>query len=104
MKHGKIVGGAFILAPTTIKIVISNPSREQYTANGYLPVRESEMPVNEGFYYIPSYAEEDGVIVQSWQEHEIPQEDADLEQRVENLEETVNDMLGGDEDEEGQTV
>ena len=49
---------------------------ETYIGCGYYPVRYTEMPEKEDFYYIPYYELENNEIVQKWEEHELPEPDA----------------------------
>lgn len=51
------------------EFVISNPTQEQLTEAGYKPLVTDEMPIKEGFYYIPYYEELEEVIVKKWEEH-----------------------------------
>lgn len=49
-------------------------SEETYNAIGYLRFERTEMPEKEGFHYVPFYEVENNVLVEKWEEHEIPPE------------------------------
>lgn len=54
-------------------------SEEIYNAIGYFRLERTEAPSKEGFYFTPFYVVEDNVLVQKWEEHEIPpEEDTDV--------------------------
>lgn len=73
--YGKLVDGALVYANTPITINdiptwTNDPAI--YAAEGYLPVVRSDMPKQDGYWYEMTYVEQDGAIVQTWIEHEIP--------------------------------
>ncbi|MBQ2995926.1 MAG: hypothetical protein IJE22_01645 [Oscillibacter sp.] len=73
MKYGKLVDGHLVPAPNPLLGPIFkhyNPTEEVYRKFGYLPVVETAPP-EEG-YYEPSWAEQEGKIVQVWTEAEPP--------------------------------
>ena len=45
---------------------------EKYAEMGFYPVENTEMPVKDGFYYDSRYEQQNGKVVQVWDEHEIP--------------------------------
>lgn len=76
MIYAKLVNSYLSYAPHRLMIGdkwVYNPTEEQLTELGYLPVVESEQPVtDEQHYAVCSWAEEDGHIVQSWTIEELP--------------------------------
>ena len=52
-------------------------SEEIYNKIGYLRFERTEAPIKDGFYYAPFYEEENGVLLQKWEEHENPPEEED---------------------------
>lgn len=46
-------------------------SEEIYNRMGYLRYIRSEMPVKEGFYFVPYYVNEDNCLLQKWEEKEV---------------------------------
>ncbi len=68
-------------------------SEEIYNAIGYLRFERTEAPGRENFYYIPFYEEENGVLLQKWEEHEIPKEENFGEEDIKKaIEEGVNSI------------
>lgn len=57
-------------------------SEEVYNKIGYLRFERTEAPVKDGFYYVPFYKEENGVLLQKWEEHEIPEEKSFGEEEI----------------------
>ena len=76
MNYAKLVNGFPTYAPRRLIISdkwVYNPTAEQLTELGYMPVVESEPPVtDEQHYALCSWAEVDGQIVQSWTVEELP--------------------------------
>ena len=77
-KYGKLVDGRvqYMPIPLTVGDVptwTNDPAI--YAAEGYLPVEHHAKPVREGYWYELSWQEQDGVIRQTWVEHEIPPTD-----------------------------
>lgn len=75
---GKIENGEMVYAPTPLSINgiptwTNDPAI--YAVEGYLPIVHSDMPERDGYWYELTYQVRDGVIVQTWVEHEIPQTD-----------------------------
>lgn len=73
--YGKIVDGNLIYAPVPLPVGgvptwTNNPAI--YAGEGYLPVQHSEKPEREGYWYERVWEEQDGVIRETWVEHEIP--------------------------------
>lgn len=120
--YGKIIDGNLVSAPDpmvaditnketgkTARYKIYNPRPEQYEAEGYLEVIETEYPeASEGDavkYYEKRYIERDGKIYGEWVETEAPEETepvptveervADLEEKTDDLGEALNMILEG---------
>lgn len=47
---------------------------EVYIAEGYYPIVRTDEPIKEGFYYTFYWEQDGNVIIQKWEEHEIPDE------------------------------
>ena len=77
-KYGQLKDGALQYAPNKLIIgaeQVFNAPIEIYAAQGWLPVIKTECPeAEEGFYYSPTYIEQDGTIVQQWEKVEVPNE------------------------------
>ncbi|MBQ8026971.1 MAG: hypothetical protein IJ261_02520 [Clostridia bacterium] len=77
--YARLDRGNFEHAPNKLVIgdrQIFNATAEQYASLGWLPIVKTDQPEGgEGYYYTPVYTESDGVIVQSWEKHEIPETD-----------------------------
>lgn len=82
MKYGKIICGALQVPqnyPCSIELdgqTIHNPTEEQYTAAGYLPIEETQSEEREGKVAIATYKvnKTKTKIVQSWQYLDEPEE------------------------------
>lgn len=78
MNFGKITGDYGVeYAPSPLVIDGENVWTnipETYFAQGYYPVIKTEMPEKEGYHYISYWEQENGSVVQKWEEHEIPPE------------------------------
>lgn len=46
-----------------------------YAAEGYLPVVFTDKPMRAGYVYTSQFIEQDGKLVQTWIEHEVPPTD-----------------------------
>lgn len=71
MKYGKLVNGAIKYASTflrTEEALIINPTKEQYEQAGYKAIAETEMPIKDGYYYVPYYEDDGSQIIQKWRE------------------------------------
>ena len=76
--YGKLVDGALVYANTPIMVgdtLVWTNDPAIYAAEGYLPVVRTDMPQQDGYWYDLTWVEQDGAIVQTWVEHEIPQTD-----------------------------
>ena len=105
--YGKIIDGNLVSAPNpmftnitnketgkTARYKVYNPRPEQYEAEGYLEVIETEYPETDGFYK-KYYVERDGKIYGEWVETEAPEifePKPTLEERTTALEEKTNDL------------
>lgn len=94
--------GTITPAPRTLPgvgCVHYNPSASMYEAAGYLPIVHTDPPEvgeNETVSYISRFEEQDGRAVQLWEAAEPPEPAAPtLDDRVANLEQTVDTMLTG---------
>ena len=73
--YAKLIDGELTPAPRKIQRVIDgeqyityNPTGEMLEEQGWLPVVETPMPeAPEGYHYEPTYTEDGGEIVQSWE-------------------------------------
>jgi hypothetical protein len=52
-------------------------SEEIYNAIGYFRLERTEAPLKEGFYFTPFYELENNVLLEKWEEHEIPPQEED---------------------------
>ena len=51
-------------------------SEKIYNNIGYLRLERTDAPIaEEGYYYEPYYVVKDNVLVEEWEEHEVPQEE-----------------------------
>ncbi len=92
--YGKIIDGKLELAssPMTVgKYKIYNPRPEQYEAEGYLKIIETEYPVEADKLYVKEYAEQDGAIYEIWVEAKMPEHTPSLEERVSAVESQITD-------------
>lgn len=69
-------------------------SEEIYNAMGYFRFERTEAPSKDGFYFTPFYELENNVLLQKWEEHEMPSEEetATEEQIKEAIAEGVNSI------------
>lgn len=72
---------ALIYAPVPLIIdgikVWTNIS-EKYIGQGYYPIKKSEKPKKDGFYYTSFYEIENGYVVQKWVEHKIETDSSEV--------------------------
>ena len=50
-------------------------SEEIYNAIGYFRIKRTDAPIKDGFYFTPFYEIEGNVLLEKWEEHEIPPEE-----------------------------
>ena len=69
--------GSTMLAPTPLRIVISNPSDERYRYEGWLEKRYSEKPEYDHVtqYITDNWVQDGQYAVQVWTVHDIPVSD-----------------------------
>lgn len=94
--YGKIENGVFNIAPNKLKTensLIYNPSVSMLIQQGYKEIITSPMPVNQGYYYTPSYIDDGIYIQQSWVEH--IQEDDEITQLQLAVAELAELVTGG---------
>ena len=70
LKDNSLVYAPNILFDGDVQII--NATAEKYAENGYLPIERTTQPEAEGYYFTPVYTERNGKIVESWEQHEIP--------------------------------
>ncbi|MBE6606880.1 MAG: hypothetical protein E7635_07605 [Ruminococcaceae bacterium] len=104
--YAKLLNGILMVAPLNMiceievkgiekKYQVFNPTPEQYTNAGYLPVIETDYPENDESnfkYYEKVYTERDGIIYGEWAECDAPQNDTpapSYEERIAALEEEL---------------
>ena len=85
LKDNNLVYAPNILFDGNVQII--NATAEKYAENGYLPIERTTQPEAEGYYFTPVYAEQNGKIVESWEQHEIPEPEATEADYVAALEE-----------------
>ncbi len=73
--YGKIIDGKFVIAPNPMVLggyKLYNPRPEQYKAEGYLEIVETDYPDTDK-YYEKKYVERDGKIHGEWVEAKAPE-------------------------------
>lgn len=87
--------------PNPFAATIANPNEAQKAALaemfGWLEMVYTETPeYDPETEYVTSYwQEEDGKAVQQWEVHELPPPEPTIEDRVDNLEQNVADLVNG---------
>lgn len=74
-KYGQLKENNLVYAPNILydgDVQIINASAEKYAENGYFPIEHTTQPEAEGFYFTPVYTEQNGKIVEGWEQHETP--------------------------------
>lgn len=72
--YGKFIDEKFVFAPNPMTVgeyKVYNPTPENYKAEGYLEIIETEYPADNK-YYVKRYTERDGAIYETWIEAEMP--------------------------------
>ena len=88
--------------PNPVTLTIANPSEEQKEAvaqlGGWLAMVYTDAPAYdpETQYVTDYWEEEDGQAVQHWEVHDKPVEPPTIEERVDNLEQNVGDLISGE--------
>ena len=71
--YGKLVDGVLQYAPNPIKtdngIIWSNEA-DVHLEHGYKAINFTKRPFKEGYYYTPTWVENETTIEQGWTEHE----------------------------------
>lgn len=71
--------------------------KDKFIQAGYFPIERTEQPQKDGYYFSFSWVQENGVIVQKWEEHEITEEEVDSGTgETDNLAEELLDIIGGE--------
>ncbi len=70
LKDNNLVYAPNILFDGEVQII--NASAEKYAEHGYLPIERTTQPEAEGYYFTPVYSEQNGRIIEGWEQHEIP--------------------------------
>ncbi|MBE7089417.1 MAG: hypothetical protein E7362_01270 [Clostridiales bacterium] len=81
---GKLINDKLQYAPNPLAtkgVFISNPSKSEYMARGFLPVIIDEKPIKEGSVFSPYYVKTDKAIIKKWKEIILPI----IEEAEENL-------------------
>lgn len=55
--------------------IYANPTEEQIRKAGYKELVKNDMPEKEGYYYTDTYDDTGDEIIQSWEGHEIREEE-----------------------------
>ena len=89
------------MMPNPFRIVAANPTEEQKaqlaSMFGWLPMVYTDAPEYdpETQYVVDHWEEIDGKAVQVWEIHELPAPEPTIEDRVDNLEQNVADLVNG---------
>ncbi len=78
INYGQLKDNTLVYAPNILfdgAVQIINATAEKYAEHGYLPIARTTQPEAEGFYFTPVYTEQNGRIVEGWEQHEIPKTD-----------------------------
>ena len=73
LKDNTLVYAPNILFDGSVQII--NATAEKYAGHGYFFVERTTQPEAEGYYFTPVYTVQNGKIVESWEQHEIPETD-----------------------------
>ena len=102
MTYGKLRDGVLVIAPNPLTFggrKTYNPPAKFFEMAGYLPVEETSQP-DDGGYYVSTWAEQDGKIVQVWTAAEPPSTEPDVptweettNKRISSLENAVDDLI-----------
>ena len=71
IRYGKLINNRLEYANNPLwkgKVMIANPTKEQYLEQGYKPVRYIDLEYEEGKYYKEVFNETEDEIVSSWVE------------------------------------
>lgn len=92
MKYAKLINNFPVYAPNPILhngSYIGNPPASIYEADGYKPVRYTEVPeVEPGYVAVPGWTETEDEIVQTWEIVEAPEPEL-------SPDEALDILLGG---------
>ena len=89
------------MMPNPFRVTVSNPTDEQKAQLaemfGWLPMVYTEEPQHDPeTQYVTDYWEaENGKAVQKWTVHDRPEPEPTIEDRVDNLEQNVRDIIEG---------
>lgn len=98
--YAKLENGVLKYAPKKVVYnshIIFNPGTDVLTELGYLEVQYTDMPTDatEGKMYVSSWEQQEDKIVQVWNLVDVPKTEPTLEERVSNVEETLEILSGG---------
>lgn len=90
------------MMPNPFRVAVANPTEEQKAQLagmfGWLEMVYTDQPeYDPDTQYVTDYwEEEDGKAVQHWEVHERPAPEPTIEERVDNLEQNVSDIISGE--------
>ena len=88
MTYAKLIDSVIVFAPNPLLVdsnYIGNPDCETYAAQGYKPVQFTDPPdAPAGYYYEPTWTENEDEIVQGWELVETPITDEEALTRYSN--------------------
>ena len=93
------------MMPNPFRVTVANPTEEQKAQLagmfGWLEMVYTDQPEYdpETEYVTDYWEEENGKAVQKWEVHERPEPEPTIEDRVDNLEQNVSDIISGETDE-----
>jgi hypothetical protein len=70
--YGKITNSNFDFAPRILAIGnkrIINPKEKHFLQAGYKKIIKTEMPIKDGYFYVPKYTDQGDSIIQEWIEY-----------------------------------
>ena len=96
--YAKLSNGVLTYAPRKIKYnnnIVFNPTEAMLIELGYLEVVNTDYP-SDGNYYTSSYEVQNNQIVQVWTLAEEPVVEPTLDERVTDVENTLNIIVKGE--------
>ena len=90
--YGKLINGILHYASYPI-IIDSIPTwtndEKVYNEQGYFLIINTDRPIKNEYFYTSTYVEQDGKLVQIWEEHEIPKEIEEVIEESNSIEEVI---------------